>query len=457
MHLATFTLWTAALWTLAGCSSGKPAVDDTADDTGVVSDTDTDTDSDTDTDGDTDTDTDTDTSTGVDADGDGYTSDVDCDDADADVNPAATEVCNEVDDNCDGEVDVGAVDAHTWYPDADGDGYGDPGAAIVACTQPADTISDYRDCNDANPDVNPEAIERCDGTDENCNGTLDDEEGTVLWVPSTGAAEDLTTALSLGTSATPITLGDSDGADYAISDGTLYFCSGVYNAKIVIADPATNLSVVSRYGATKTTLTTDGTTGGAEGSIVAVQNATVLVRGLTLTGGTGSNGSKGGAVAVEQNTGGALPSAPNLKLEDCILTGNETEYGGAIAVNNYGWIELDDTLVVGNNGSVAGGGVWVQNSGRVTCNASALGAGGFRENTSPIAGALYFSSATSGDLLSTGCDWGSEADGDDNAEFDIQRNPYASHLWCYGNAASTSASLTCVADGCSGPTDGACG
>ncbi len=45
----------------------------------------------------------------VDADGDGYASDVDCDDTDAGINPGATEVCDGVDNNCDGTVDEGVT------------------------------------------------------------------------------------------------------------------------------------------------------------------------------------------------------------------------------------------------------------------------------------------------------------------------------------------------------------
>jgi hypothetical protein len=48
---------------------------------------------------------------GTDADGDGFTDDVDCDDNDADVNPDATEYCyDEVDNNCDGDVDADDAD-----------------------------------------------------------------------------------------------------------------------------------------------------------------------------------------------------------------------------------------------------------------------------------------------------------------------------------------------------------
>ena len=55
----------------------------------------------------------------------------DCNDANAAVHPGATEVCNGIDDNCDGQVDEGLVFT-TYYPDADGDGYG-TGAGQSLC------------------------------------------------------------------------------------------------------------------------------------------------------------------------------------------------------------------------------------------------------------------------------------------------------------------------------------
>ncbi|MDP2316603.1 MAG: putative metal-binding motif-containing protein [Pseudomonadota bacterium] len=61
----------------------------------------------------------------------------DCDDTQAAVNPAATEVCNATDDDCDGVVDEDdAADASTWYADADADGFGDAAASVLACAAP---------------------------------------------------------------------------------------------------------------------------------------------------------------------------------------------------------------------------------------------------------------------------------------------------------------------------------
>ena len=59
-----------------------------------------------------------------DADGDSYPADVDCNDADAAINPGAAEVCDEQDNNCNGTIDEGAIDAIDAYQDADGDGFG---------------------------------------------------------------------------------------------------------------------------------------------------------------------------------------------------------------------------------------------------------------------------------------------------------------------------------------------
>ena len=59
----------------------------------------------------------------TDLDADGYALAEDCDDNNAAVNPGAEEVCDELDNNCDGLIDVDAIDAQTFYGDADEDGY----------------------------------------------------------------------------------------------------------------------------------------------------------------------------------------------------------------------------------------------------------------------------------------------------------------------------------------------
>ena len=109
----------------------------------------------------------------------GYLADAtDCDDTDAAVNPAQVEVCNGIDDDCDGSVDGGAADASTWYADADADGYGDAGSTTTACDAPAGSVADHSDCDDTDAAVNPSAIELCDGLDNDCDGDVDEDSAT---------------------------------------------------------------------------------------------------------------------------------------------------------------------------------------------------------------------------------------------------------------------------------------
>ena len=55
----------------------------------------------------------------------GYLSDMsDCDDSNNTINPDATEICNNVDDDCQNGIDIDATDMLTFYEDIDGDGFG---------------------------------------------------------------------------------------------------------------------------------------------------------------------------------------------------------------------------------------------------------------------------------------------------------------------------------------------
>ncbi len=82
----------------------------------------------------------------------GYTAESgDCDDEKFNINPASLEYCNDFDDNCNGTIDEDAVDKSEWYPDRDGDGYGDTNAMVTACDQPASFVGNGTDCDDTDP------------------------------------------------------------------------------------------------------------------------------------------------------------------------------------------------------------------------------------------------------------------------------------------------------------------
>ncbi|MFT5679435.1 MAG: hypothetical protein ACI8RZ_000339 [Myxococcota bacterium] len=119
----------------------------------------------------------------------GYVADAtDCDDSDGAVNPAATEVCDSIDNDCDGTADEDdAADASTWYADTDSDTYGDVSTSHVSCEQPSGYVSDAADCDDGDSAQYPGADEVCNGEDDNCDGTVD--EDTALDV-STWYADD---------------------------------------------------------------------------------------------------------------------------------------------------------------------------------------------------------------------------------------------------------------------------
>ncbi|OQB61738.1 MAG: Protein metal binding site [Bacteroidetes bacterium ADurb.Bin141] len=111
----------------------------------------------------------------------GYVTDsTDCNDGNASINPGATELCNGIDDNCDGQIDEGC-NTTTWYADNDADNYGDITNSTVSQTQPVGYVADSTDCNDNNAAINPGATELCNGIDDNCDGQIDEGCNTTTW------------------------------------------------------------------------------------------------------------------------------------------------------------------------------------------------------------------------------------------------------------------------------------
>ncbi|OIQ27127.1 MAG: hypothetical protein BM564_13225, partial [Bacteroidetes bacterium MedPE-SWsnd-G2] len=72
----------------------------------------------------------------------------------------------------------------TYYHDFDNDSYGDPLDSMDAASQPAGYVLDNSDCDDTNVNVNPAAIEICDGIDNNCDGSIDEGLTTTYYADS---------------------------------------------------------------------------------------------------------------------------------------------------------------------------------------------------------------------------------------------------------------------------------
>ena len=96
----------------------------------------------------------------------------DCDDSDPQVFPGASEVCDDVDQDCDSTVDEGVV--QIFWLDADSDGFGSPAESIQACVAPDGYADNDGDCNDSNNAAFPGATEVCNADDEDCDNGVDE-------------------------------------------------------------------------------------------------------------------------------------------------------------------------------------------------------------------------------------------------------------------------------------------
>lgn len=127
----------------------------------------------------------------------------DCDDNQSGINAAAAEICDEIDNDCDEEIDEFVQ--NTYFLDADADGFGDVNVSTLSCTSVLGYVSNSddcddalllyldsdgdsygsqilaacgeltnNDCNDSNINIYPGAFEFCENNiDENCDGTDD--------------------------------------------------------------------------------------------------------------------------------------------------------------------------------------------------------------------------------------------------------------------------------------------
>jgi hypothetical protein len=163
----------------------------------------------------------------TDNDSDGYPADNDCNDNNSNIHPGATEICNGVDDNCDGDTDEGCV---VYYRDADGDTYGNPAISVAATTPPPVYVTNGTDCNDNNSNIHPGATEICNGVDDDCDGNID--EGCALYYRDAdgdgyGDPSDSTTNHTL-----PGYIpngGDCDDTNASIHPGATEVCDGKDN------------------------------------------------------------------------------------------------------------------------------------------------------------------------------------------------------------------------------------
>jgi len=184
----------------------------------------------------------------LDADRDGFASDTlgacgtDCNDMDDTVYEGAEELCDGVDNNCNGMSDETAPN---WYIDCDGDGYAaDTTGSRESCAEPTAPTGcgggwtsrrpfgpTSIDCDDANPARSPGAMELCNGMDENCDGVADEGAMTTFYLDADrdghGVALDFVTACA-GSGDYDTTLPDDcDDADMTRHPGATEICDNI--------------------------------------------------------------------------------------------------------------------------------------------------------------------------------------------------------------------------------------
>ena len=156
----------------------------------------------------------------------------DCDDARFQSSPVALEFCNGIDDDCDGQIDEGdAVDFQIFYADADGDGYGDPFQPVQGCTQPAGAVTNAQDCDDSDPNVYPYATEVCNGIDDNCNQSIDEnaQDQTLYFLDADSDGVGGTTFQLACTQPTGyvVNTGDCDDTNAGVKPTIQETCNGI--------------------------------------------------------------------------------------------------------------------------------------------------------------------------------------------------------------------------------------
>jgi predicted outer membrane repeat protein len=348
----------------------------------------------------------------------------DCDDASAAVNPGATEICNEIDDDCDGLMDDAdaSLDA-AWYHDGDFDGYGDERMIADGCEAPAGHVALGGDCDDADEAIHPGAEEIClDSVDQDCDGFADEYTGTCA--PADVGDADLCDPAVVPADASLC----DEGIAAVLETGESFFTVQAALGAAVAGDVVTVCPGAWRESLDAGTTTPLGIVGyGADVSVIAPSTGSALVVGdgveLTLVGVTieGASDTSSGGLALGSD-GSTFICASAFGLN---ASGGE---GGAIQANHGGDLTIDATLFYANSANSdggalrhqGGGSVVVEDSAFVSSSASnwggAVNADGadsltvrrtsFEGGTCAYGGAIYFT----GDLLDV-----EESEFDENA------------------------------------------
>ncbi len=343
----------------------------------------------------------------------GYVVDnTDCLDTSAISYPGAPEICDELDNDCNGTVDDGPTDGITYYADADADSFGDPDVTVSECELPPGYSENWYDCDDSDsgePRVADVTLGSPSGTGsvsapyDSIQDAIDAADACVIVYAGTYGE-----VLDLG--GKNVDVWGVDGADTTIIDANLPTCTS--------SNPTACGSVVT---------------------VASGSNATPALHGFTLTGGSGA------VTSSSTTTTCADSSSSHSGRNTCTVT--TYEYcGGGLYVNGddptvYDVVIRDNTLPSFEQATVGSfTQYWLYSYGGGVC---------LRDSNADIYAAM---------IEGNYADQGGGVFAEDGSSFSVDQSTVSENSAADGggfNLSGASASITNVAVGCNAAsTDG---